>query len=78
MKRALIETPRVYLDRVSKPIVYGIAALGLTLAIGIGVISYSAGGGGGGGGGGGRLWRKSRRPLPAISPGFRLSTVTLG
>ena len=51
MKRALIETPRVYLDRVSKPIVYGIAALGLTLAIGIGVISYSAGGGGGGGGG---------------------------
>ena len=72
MKRALIETPRVYLDRVSKPIVYGIAALGLTLAIGIGVISYSAGGGGGG------LWRKSRRPLPAISPGFRLSTVTLG
>ncbi len=73
MKRALIETPRVYFDRVSKPIVYGIAALGLTLAIGIGVISYSAGGGGGG-----RLWRKSRRPLPAISPGFRLSTVTLG
>ena len=73
MKRALIETPRVYLDRVSKPIVYGIAALGLTLAVGIGVISYSAGGGGGG-----RLWRKSRRPLPAISPGFRLSTVTLG
>ena len=72
MKRALIETPRVYLDRVSKPIVYGIAALGLTLAVGIGVISYSAGGGGG------RLWRKSRRPLPAISPGFRLSTVTLG
>ena len=48
MKRALIETPRVYLDRVSKPIVYGIAALGLTLAIGIGVISYSAGGGGAG------------------------------
>ena len=60
LKRALIGTLRVYLDRVSMPIVYGIAA------VGIGVISYSAGGGGGGG----RLWRKSRRPLPAISPGL--------
>lgn len=58
LKRALIETPRVYLDRVSKPIVYGIAALGLTLAIGIGVISY--GGIGGGGGYGSRAAARSR------------------
>lgn len=57
LKRALIETPRVYLDRVSKPIVYGIAALGLTLAIGIGVISY---GGIGGGGYGSRAAARSR------------------
>ena len=54
LKRALIGTLRVYLDRVSMPIVYGIAA------IGIGVISYSAGGGGGGAGYGARAAARSR------------------
>ena len=66
LKRALIGTLRVYLDRVSMPIVYGIAA------IGIGVISYSAGGGGG------QVMAQEPPPAPGYFAGLEPITCESG